>query len=148
MKVVAHRGLSAPRNRSRYMSLFGFVFVLLCAAAFSAPPYDATIVFTFPDNGTPIDSVDLYINDCAAGSPVGAPFGTITSGQTLPALITVDGVYEFCVRGVNAAGQSAGPGAVWVGTIAQLPIPPNSDSINVQIPCDTPCIIQFTIEQR
>jgi hypothetical protein len=121
---------------------------LLCAPAWAAPPYDATISFAFPATTIPIDTVDLYMNDCALGAPVGLPFGQITSGQTFPALITTDGTYEFCVRGVNAAGISAGPGAVWIGTIAQLNIPPDSDSINVQIPCDTPCVINFTIEQR
>ena len=114
----------------------------------AAPPYDVTIFFTFPATAIPIDSVDLYINDCASGTPVGLPFGQITSGQPLPALITVDGTYEFCVRGVNQAGMSLGPGAVWVGTIGQLNVPPDSDSINVQILCDTPCIINFSIEQR
>jgi len=127
------------------------ILILLLFAAtisLSAPPYDVTISFTFPDNGTPIDTVDLYINDCLAGAPVGAAFGTITAGQTLAALITVDGFYEFCVRGVNGAGMSFGPGAVWTGNIAQLAIPPNSDSIDVQFLCDTPCVIGFTIEQR
>ena len=124
-----------------------FAFII-SGAALALPPYDPTISFTFPATSTPIDSVDLYMNDCAPGAPVGMPFGQITSGQTFPALITADGTYEFCVRGVNAAGMSAGPGAVWVGTIAQLNIPPDSDSIDVQIPCNTPCIINFSIEQR
>ena len=122
--------------------------ITLPLLVYAAPPYDPTISFSFPDDGTPIDSVDLYMNDCAPGAPVGLPVGQIISGQTFPALITVDGAYEFCVRGINAAGMSQGPGAVWIGTIGQLNIPPNSDSINVQIPCDTPCVINFSIEQR
>ncbi len=129
--------------RSLVLAIF-----LLPAMTLADPPYDATISFTFPATTVPIDSVDLYINDCALGAPIGLPFGQIASGQTFPALITADGTYEFCVRGVNAAGISAGPGAVWIGTIAQLNIPPDSDSIDVQIPCNTPCIINISIEQR
>ena len=45
-----------------------------------APPYDATISFTFPATAVPIDSVDLYMNDCAVGASVGSPVGKITSG--------------------------------------------------------------------
>ncbi len=148
------RGLSEPCNRiaksaqSVFNGLLCVFAFITSSAALALPPYDTTISFTFPATSTPIDSVDLYMNDCAPGAPLGLPIGQITSGQTFAALITVDGTYEFCVRGVNAAGMSAGPGAVWIGTIAQLNIPPDSDSINVQIPCDTPCVINFTIEQR
>ena len=125
------------------------LLLLLLMPAFTfAAPFDVTVTFTFPATAIPIDSVDLYMNDCAAGAPVGSPVGQISSGQTFPALIVADGAYEFCVRGVNAAGISVGPGAVWAGTIAQLNVPPDSDSIDVQIPCDTPCIINFSIEQR
>ena len=148
------RGLSEPCNRiTRWKQIFRNCWLCIClfsvsGAALALPPYDATISFTFPATSTPIDSVDLYMNDCAPGAPLGLPVGQIVSGQIFPALITVDGSYEFCVRGVNAAGISAGPGAVWIGTIAQLNIPPDSDSIDVQIPCNTPCIINFSIEQR
>ncbi len=147
------RGLSEPCNRiTRWKQIFRNCWLCIClfsvsGAALALPPYDATISFTFPATSTPIDSVDLYMNDCAPGAPLGLPVGQIVSGQIFPALITVDGSYEFCVRGVNAAGISAGPGAVWIGTIAQLNIPPDSDSIDVQIPCNTPCIINFSIEQ-
>ena len=128
--------------------LAAVLLTCLSSPIWAAPPYDVTISFTFPATTIPIDSVDLYMNDCAAGAPVGSPVGQISSGQTFPALIVADGSYEFCVRGVNAAGVSAGPGAVWTGSIAQLNIPPDSDSIDVQIPCDTPCVINFTIERR
>ncbi len=124
------------------------LLLLIPMFALATPPYDVTISFTFPATAVPIDSVDLYMNDCAAGVPVGSRVGQISSGQIFPALIVADGFYEFCVRGVNAAGISVGPGAVWTGTIAQLNIPPDSDSIDVQIPCDTPCVINFSIEQR
>ena len=80
--------------------------LLLVAPAFAAPPYDVTVTFSPPLIGGAPDGYNLYVDDCAVTGPLGAATGSVTSGQTFPALILADGTYQFCVRAFNSAGET------------------------------------------
>lgn len=113
-----------------------FAFVLLCAAvAFSAPPYDVTVTFDPPSTGSPPDSYNFYIDDCAITGPVGAPFAAVTSGQTFTGALTADGSFLMCVRTVNGAGENPDPGPVANVDVFDLPLPGVIENLSITIDC-------------
>ena len=119
----------------------------MCAAVFLpaiawAVSYDVTVTFTA---GVGATSHNLYVDDCGP-APVGLAVGTVITGQTFPALILVDGTYEFCVRSENAAGESPDPGQVATVTITDIPLPGPIGNLNVTVACPTgSCSVSVTI---
>jgi len=120
--------------------------LLLVVPAFAAPPYDVTVTFSPPLIGGAPDGYNLYVDDCAITGPLGVAVGSVTSGQTFPALILADGTYQFCVRAFNAAGENPDPGQVATAIIADLPLPGTINNLGVQVTCPTSnCTINVTV---
>ena len=130
-----HKGLMEPGNRILKRFAF-FAFFSLCAAvAFATPPYDITVTFSPPSLGPPPDSYNLYIDDCAATGPLGAAFASVTTGQTFTGALTADGIYQVCVRAVNAAGEQPDPGPVATIDVTTLTVPNPPENLTVTVQC-------------
>jgi hypothetical protein len=124
--------------------LLALLFVPLISLA--APPYDITVTFNPPLSGGTPDGYNFYVDDCAVTGPVGAPVGTVTSGQTFVGLITADGTYQMCVRSFNAAGENPDPGPVATVEIADLPLPGPVENLDIQVTCPTGgCTVTVTV---
>lgn len=123
------------------------ILLLLPMMALAAPPYDVTVTFTAPTTGGSPDGYNLYVDDCALSGAVGTAVGTVTSGQTFPALIVADGTYQFCVRPFNAAGEQPDPGQVATAVISDLPLPGPVNNVGIQVTCpDSSCTINVTMQ--
>jgi len=129
------------------MRIVVFVLALLLSlVAYAAPPYDTTVIFSPPITGPVPDGYNFYIDDCTALGPVAAPVGTVTLGQTFPAILTSDGTYLMCVRSFNAAGENPDPGQVATVIVADLPLPNPVDSLDIQVACPaSSCTVGITI---
>ena len=78
------------------------LLVLLSVQAHANPPYDLTVQNPgSASTGGPIDTYELW-QDCES-TPVLID-SDVQVPETYPALLTADGLYNFCVRGRNAAG--------------------------------------------
>lgn len=121
--------------------LVGLAFLFTVASA--APPYDVTVTF---DPATGADSYNFYIDDCAVSGPTGAPFASVTSGQTFTGALTADGSFQMCVRGVNATGEQPDPGDVATVVVADLPLPAPIQNLQISIDCPAGgCTVNVTI---
>ena len=154
--MTANRGgLSAPSNRSRHVMRSGialrrglvlFALSMCAAVAYSSPPYDILVTFNPPLSGGAPDGYNFYVDDCAVSGPVGAPVGTVTSGQAFVGLIAVDGTYQMCVRAFNAAGENPDPGPVATVDIADLPLPGPVENLDITVACPNGgCTVTVTI---
>jgi len=120
---------------------------LMTTIALAAPPYDITATFSPPITGGVPDGYNLYVDDCAVNGAIGAPVGSVVSGQTFPGLIVADGTYQLCVRAFNAAGEQPDPGQVATAIIADLPLPGPVNNLGIQVTCPTSnCTINVTIQ--
>ena len=120
--------------------------LLVSIPALAGAPYDVTVNFNAPLTGGAPDGYNVYVDDCAATGPVGPAFGTVTPGQVFPAMLTVDGTYNICVRPFNATGELADPGQVATVVVADLPLPGPVDSIDVQVQCPNGgCTVNVTV---
>lgn len=122
------------------------LLALVATAAVAAPPYDITVTFDPPSTGPTPDGYRLYIDDCAATGPTGAPFADVTSGQTFTGALTADGQYEVCVRTYNSTGENPDPGPVATIDVADLPVPNEIQNLNITVQCPNGgCTVNVTV---
>ena len=131
----------------KQLALTGAIIVVLGLLAFvreasAQPPYDVTATFDPAPGAT---SYNLYVDDCAATGPVGAPVTTAyVSGTPVSALLTTDGTFQVCIRAVNATAQeNPDPGPVATITVGPLGTIQN---LQIIIGCPNgPCVVSTVI---